>query len=274
MKKKTVKSIVTAAVAVPIVFIVAAGLSCKLNVVQYELQTDRFTKPVRIVLISDLHGAMFGDDQAELINAVKAQNPDLIIYSGDILVDNMPNISPVMLLSGLRGLCPAYAVAGNHEMRTGNKTLCKNLFSDYGVVMLEGNSETIIINDQAIEICGLEDPMIGGVEFTKQLRYFTQYKPEHFSILISHHAELVEAYKKMDFDLILSGHAHGGQWRIPGVLNGLYAPEQGFFPKYTGGIYTYNDTAQVVSRGIVKYYMLPRFYNPPELVVIDLVPNN
>lgn len=272
MKKKTVKSIVTAAVVVPAVLIGVAGLSCKLNVVHYELQSDKILKPVRIVLIADLHGSMFGYDQADLINAVKEQTPDLIIYSGDILVDNMPNISPVMLLSGLKGLCPAYAVAGNHEVRTGNKTLCKNLFGDYGVVMLEGISKTIIINDQTIELCGLEDPMIGVEEFSGQLKYFTQYKPEHFAVLISHHAELVESYKKMDFDLVLSGHAHGGQWRIPGLLNGLYAPEQGFFPKYTGGVYTYNNTTQIVSRGLVKFYMLPRFFNPPELVVLDIMP--
>jgi uncharacterized protein len=272
MKKKTVKSIVTAAVVVPVVLIGAAGLSCKLNVVRYELETDKLTNSIRIVLISDLHGSMFGDDQADLINAVKEQKPDLLIYSGDILVDNMPNISPVMLLSGLKGLCPAYAVAGNHEMRTGNKALCKNLFSDYGVVMLEGNSKIITVNNQIIDICGLEDPMIGSEEFAEQLRYFTNRKSEHYSMLISHHAELVESYKKMDFDLVLSGHAHGGQWRIPGLLNGLYAPEQGFFPKYAGGVYTYNNTTQVVSRGLVKFYMLPRFFNPPELVVVDIVP--
>ena len=272
MKKKRVQSVVAAALLVPTVAIGVAAFSCKLNIVHYTLQTEKFTKPVRIVMLSDLHGSVYGENQIDLIDAVKKQKPDIIIFAGDILVEDMPHLGPIMLLEGIKDICPCYAAAGNHELKTDDKTSCKKLFRDYGVTVVESENSTVTINGQTIDICGLEDPFAGQEEFQRQINVLTDFKTENFSLLISHHAEFVELYKKMDFDLVLSGHAHGGQWRVPFVLNGLYAPDQGFFPKYTGGMYEHNNTTQIVGRGLVKFYIIPRVFNRPELVVVDVVP--
>lgn len=271
-KKKSVKSVVAAALLVPAAAIGVAAFSCKLNVVNYTLQTEKFNKPVRIVMLSDLHGTVYGENQIDLINAVKKQNPDIIIFAGDILVEDMPHLGPIMLLEGIADICPCYACAGNHELRTDDKTACKKIFRDYGVSVVESENHTVTINGQTMDICGLEDLFAGDDEFQRQIGVLKNFKSDHYSILISHHAEFVGLYKEMDFDLIFSGHAHGGQWRIPYFLNGVFAPGQGFFPKYAGGLYTHNNTTQIVGRGLVKFYVIPRIFNRPELVVLDILP--
>ncbi len=91
-------------------------------------------------------------------------------------------------------------------------------------------------------------------------------------MLLVHRPENYADYRKYAFDLVLCGHAHGGQWRIPGILNGLYAPSQGLFPKYAGGYYNEESVPMIVSRGLAREStIVPRFYNPPELVIVDLV---
>jgi predicted MPP superfamily phosphohydrolase len=273
MKKITARHIAAAAVAaLPVALFTVAGFSLRLNTADYELESEKIDKPLRIVFLSDLHDAEFGERQEQLINAVKFVAPDFIVYGGDILVDDMPNTRSVFLLSGLKGLCPAFAVAGNHEVKTGNLSCCKAQFAYYGVQMLEGNCIITEINGQPLEIGGLEDYYIGKKEFSRQIRYFQKYEPENYSILISHRPELKTQYEKMRFDLILSGHAHGGQWRIPGILNGFYAPGQGFFPNRAGGLYSIGKANHIVGRGLSKIHMGFRFYNPPEIVVIDIVP--
>ena len=95
----------------------------------------------------------------------------------------------------------------------------------------------------------------------------------HIALVVREYDEAIQFYtEKLNFDLILTGHAHGGQWRIPFLVNGLFAPDQGFFPDYAGGMYKYNDTVQIVSRGLCKSDFVPRIFNPPELVVIDVEP--
>lgn len=271
-KKKNIKSLAVAALLVPAAAIGVAAFSCKLNIVNYTLQTEKLTNPVRIVMLSDLHGSVYGENQVDLINAIKKQKPDIIVFAGDILVEDLPHLGPIMLLEGIAGLYPRYASAGNHELKTDDKTACKKVFRDYGVTVVDSEHHTITVNGQTMDICALEDPYAGHEEFQRQISVLKNFKSDHFSLLISHHAEFVDLYKKMDFDLILSGHAHGGQWRIPYVLNGVFAPGQGFFPKYAGGLYSYNNTTQIVGRGLVKYYVIPRIFNRPELVVVDIVP--
>ena len=97
----------------------------------------------------------------------------------------------------------------------------------------------------------------------------------NFNVLLAHYPEQIEYYRSFGkFDLILSGHAHGGQWRIPGILNGLYAPNQGLFPEYAGGRYDFEDSVMIVSRGLSRTKeIIPRIFNNPELVIIDIVPD-
>ena len=272
LKKKSVQTAVAAALLIPAAAIGIAAFSWKLNVVNYTLATEKFTKPVRIVMLSDLHASFYGENQVDLIDAIKKQTPDMIIFAGDILVDDMPHLGPIMLLEGIKDLCPCYASAGNHELIGDDKTACKKIFHHYGIGVVESEYHTVTVNGQTMDICGLEDHFAGYNEFQRQVEELTAFKSPHYSLLISHHPEFVELFKKMDFDLILSGHAHGGQWRIPYLLNGVFAPDQGFFPKYAGGLYTHNNTKQIVGRGLVKFYVIPRIFNRPELVVVDIIP--
>ena len=122
---------------------------------------------------------------------------------------------------------------------------------------------------------GGDDPKCGGSMWSDQLSAAAKAAdPDCFAVLLSHRPERVEDYLAYDFDLVLSGHAHGGQWRLPGLVNGLLAPDQGFFPAYAGGLYRLDEnTDLVVSRGLARESTrVPRIFNPPELVIIDVMP--
>ncbi len=295
MKKNTKKSIIVAAavLTVPMAFLSAAALSNGIQVMNYYIQTEKIENPFRIVLITDLHGYVFGENQREALEEIKKQNPDLIMLTGDIYVKYRPYEGSTMLLKGVSTICPCFYVTGNHEYMTKDVEGIKNVIRSTGVEVLEGDSQEIEVKGQKIYVCGVDDPDIAKTAFEDQLSAFSNNVTQDFSILLSHRAELVETYKKTDFNLILAGHAHGGQWRIPFLLNGLFAPGQGFFPKYAGGLYKYNNTVQIVGRGLTKYDTLPqavktifsgssparakydafpRIFNPPELVVIDVEP--
>lgn len=295
MKKKTKKSILAAAavLSVPMAFLSAAALSNGIHVMNYRVPTDKIENPFRIVLITDLHGYVFGENQRDALEEIKKQKPDLIVLTGDIYVWYRPYEGSTALLDGMMKLCPCFYVSGNHEFITGDMKGIEEIIRETGVEVLKGSCREITVNGVQINVCGVDDPYVGTDSFSSQLETLAELVKENYTILLSHRAELVETYKKTDFDLVLTGHAHGGQWRIPFVMNGLFAPDQGLFPKYAGGLYQYNDTVQIVGRGLTKYDTLPqaiktvfsgssptrakfdafpRIFNPPELVVIDVEP--
>ena len=182
-----------------------------------------------------------------------------------------------LFLAGIKGMAPIYYVTGNHEFWSHDIDNIKSIISKYGVSILENNYKQVRIGDSYIIIGGVDDPDIvlfdkadldweGGLH--KAFSPLQDY-PE-FKVLLSHRPELIDIYLKTDFDLVLSGHSHGGQVRIPFFINGLYAPNQGWFPQYAGGMYTYDTLTHIVSRGISFNPRLPRIFNPPEVVVIDI----
>jgi len=295
MKNKTKKSIVIAAAAlsVPMVFMAGTAFTTDIHVSNYTVETGKIDKPFRIVLITDLHGFVFGKNQRDALDIIEKQHPDLIMLTGDIYVRYRPYEGSTMLLEGISKLCPCFYVDGNHEYMTDNVERIKEIVRSTGVAVLEGTCIKTAVNGSEINVCGVDDPNVGESEFARQLKALSVTDTANFSIFLSHRSELVELYKQTGFDLILTGHAHGGQWRIPFLINGLFAPGQGFFPKYAGGQYSYNNTVQIVGRGLTKYYQLPqslksvfsaetalrdkldafpRIFNPPELVVVDVEP--
>ena len=143
-----------------------------------------------------------------------------------------------------------------------------------GAVVLSGAWEDVTINGQNLRICGVDDPAVGTLEWKTQLtRVGEAADGSRFTILVTHRPERVEEYIQYNFDLTVAGHAHGGQWRLPGLINGLLAPNQGLFPKYAGGFYDLNGQTMVVSRGLARESTrIPRFFNRPELVVLELGP--
>jgi len=195
--------------------------------------------------------------------------------SGDIADDVLPDSHVIDLLEGIAYKYPCYYVTGNHEFWSNRVNEQKDIFRSYGVTVLEGDCKDVIINGQHLSICGVDDPYVGQDIFDNQLATVaSMINANQYSILLSHRPELFDRYVSCGFDLVLSGHAHGGQWRIPFILpNGLFAPNQGLFPKYTNGIYEKNSTKMLVSRGLSSGSIrIPRIFNAPELVVVLLAP--
>ena len=256
-----------------IVGFLASGFYNGLTVTKYIIHSDKITNQVRIVLITDLHSNMYGSGQSKLINRIIAQDPDIIALAGDIMDDVQPDSAAIEFLEGITDKYPCFYVTGNHEFWSGRVDEQKDIFRSYGVVVLEGDRVDIDINGQSLTILGVDDP--AGFGFNEHLEEVGgAVDTDRYSILLSHRPERFETYARYDFDLVLSGHAHGGQWRIPLLLpHGVFAPDQGFFPTYTVGIYESNGTKMLVSRGLaLESTSWPRIFNPPELVVIDLVP--
>lgn len=251
------------------------ALDSRLIVRRYSVDAPRLSSPVRIALLTDLHSCKYGE---ELAQAVIAAAPDLVLLGGDYFDDQIADTNAELLLAALEGLSPIYYVTGNHECYSGTQSFAWKMaiLEEHGVKRLAGDCERLTIRGADIALCGVDDPCIymvaDGTSSTEQLaRAGAQLRDSDYSVLLAHRPERIEAYAAQGFDLVLSGHAHGGQWRIPGLLNGLYAPNQGFFPRYAGGEYRLGDTRMIVSRGLARESTrLPRIFNRPELVLIEL----
>lgn len=245
----------------------------RLTVRSYEIKTDKIHDAVRIAFLADLHSCRYGEGQSELLDCIEAQQPDLIVLGGDIVDDKLPVENATLVLESLSKKYPCFYISGNHEYWSGRIAEIKQMVSGYGISVLEGQNKVISVDGQSLNLCGIDDAEIGTPEFMQQLEQAgSQTDPTLYTILLAHRPEYIDTYLQYDFDLILSGHAHGGQWRIPGLVNGFLAPNQGFFPKYAGGKYQFNQKTFIVSRGLAKESTrIPRIFNPPELVVIDLV---
>jgi len=253
-----------------------AAFYSELTVRRYTYETDKLSEPLRAVLISDLHNGFYGENQSDLIAIIDRQNPDIILMAGDVADDIMPDDGIIALLEGIAHKYQCFYVSGNHEIRGNDFRELKDMLRGYGVSVLEGNTERVVINGQRVNISGVDDPVIGRARYNAQLeQVFEELDSRVFTIFLAHRPERINEYP--NDCLIVTGHAHGGQWRVPFILNGLYAPNQGRFPQYAGGLYKADIRTMVVSRGLAKEDVgraagIPRIFNPPEIVVIDIVP--
>lgn len=282
MKKK--KRILLSAVVLLVIFVMF-GLNNGLAIRHYTIDADGIGAPVRIVLIADLHSCRYGENEQELIEAVDAQAPDLVMLSGDIFDDVLPDENTGDLLRALSKNYPCYYVTGNHEYWSGSDAFARKMsvLEQYNITRLSDKMTTVAVNGNLVNICGVDDPdahLIAdakgaqdSMSFAEQLAHVRELSQNgHYTILLSHRPESFALYEYHGFDLALCGHAHGGQWRLPGILNGLFAPNQGLFPKYAGGRYQAGATVMIVSRGLARESTpIPRFYDRPELVVVDLI---
>ena len=275
--KKRIKWLLPAAAAAGLAAFFLAGLDGGLTVRSYTVESGKVTAPVRLAVLTDLHACAYGEDQRELLDAVAAQAPDLVLLVGDIVDDEprMPEARALETVAALAEGWPVYYVAGNHEFWSGRPEEIKAEIRAAGAVVLEGQALPVTAAGQPLLIAGVDDPTAGEEIWRAQMEAASAGADgAAFSVLLSHRPERAEEYAGLGFDLVLAGHAHGGQWRIPGLINGLIAPNQGLFPKYAGGMYDLGGgTAMIVSRGLARESTrVPRLYNPPELVVVDVVP--
>ena len=255
-----------------LLLLLAAAFDVRLRVVRYEIVSDKVTASVRLAVVSDHHSCAYGEGQRTLLDAVAAQAPDAVLMTGDIVDDEMPEENAWTAIAGLAGTYPCFYVTGNHEWLIPDTERVLQRMEDLGVTVLQGESAALEANGQTLAICGIDDPD-SGVSGTQLAEVGNTVMDDTFTLLLAHRPERIGEYLAYPFDLVLSGHAHGGQWRIPGVLNGLYAPQQGLFPKYAGGRYDFDGTAFIVSRGLARESTrVPRIFNRPELVIVDVVP--
>ena len=272
---------------IPIIIIIAAvlafliaGLYNELKIASYTLRSPKVERAIRIAFLSDLHSCNYGENAQTLVSAIDRQRPDLILLGGDIFDDVLPDDNTEALLQQISGRYPCYYVTGNHEYWGGAEAFARKMriLEESHVTRLNNEAATATVQGVQINICGVNDPeaaKIGdGFSFGAALESIAQVSANrNFTLLISHRPERIDDYAKYPFDLVLAGHAHGGQWRIPHLINGVYAPNQGVFPKYAGGMYMRGDTCMIVGRGLARESTrIPRFYNRPELVIIDIIP--
>ena len=253
-----------------------------LTVRNYDITSEKLPEDasLRIVVIADLHSVYYGENQQQLIEKIKEQQPDLIALPGDIFDDHTAEDGAVALLDGMQGIAPTYYVTGNHEIWSGKHQLLKDMVAGYGYTVLSNESKYITVDGIKLCICGIDDPYILEYSDEEEIRAmqsdeelldgFESLDNDTFNILLAHRPERFGLYQQYAFDLVLSGHAHGGQIRIPGIVNGFFAPNQGLFPKYAGGEYNENGQTMIVSRGLAFNEVVPRVFNPPEIVVIDI----
>ena len=243
----------------------------------YTVASPKLTAEVRLAVVTDFHSSDNADD---VVAMVASCAPDAVLLVGDLFDDdtqNRPTERTLSLMRQLSALYPCYYVSGNHEAWTGEMDALYQQTEEAGVTVLRMSSGILTVRGQRIALCGIPDPyemvFSGAPDTEEQIRQAMEdVDSADFTVLLAHRPELLEKYAQFPLDLVVSGHAHGGQVRIPGVLNGLYAPNPGWFPKLAGGAYTPDGTTLIVSRGLAVRTRLPRIFNRPEVVLVRCVP--
>ena len=245
-----------------------------LEISRYEVKSQKLPESFdgfKIVQLSDLHGAEFGEDGMELVEKVKELEPDIIALTGDFVTDE-GDLAAVKKLAGrLTELCPVYFVSGNHEFGSGFAVELRNILEDAGVKYLSNEYLTISRGEDEILLGGVEDPlayadMLSPDELAQKMN---DAAPDAFKILLGHRNYWMTEYPELPVDLIFCGHAHGGLIRIPGV-GGLIGTDRRLFPDFDAGEYNNGRYTLIVSRGLGNSVPIPRVFNRPEIVCVEL----
>ena len=255
-----------------------------LEVNEYKILSDKIPEAFSgfwIAQVADLHNAEFGEDNEMLIELLFQIDPDMIIITGDLIDSRHTDMDIALDFAGKAvQIAPVYYVTGNHEARVPEYEQLKTGLVDLGVTVLDDQKVQITKDGESITLMGILDPsfstdyLFGDTEsVSKQAISELQNESDGFTVLLSHRPELFDLYVNTGVDLVFSGHAHGGQFRLP-FVGGLVAPNQGFFPKYDAGQFIKENTTMIVSRGVGNSIIPLRINNPPELVVVELMCQN
>ena len=245
------------------------AFSKEITLTTYTIDSEKISGKLRLMLITDLHCCLYGKNQEILMNKIAEAKPDAILLSGDIIDDQRDPANSFLFLEQAVKEYPCFYVTGNHELRTGKADLYKEQMQEIGIHVLEGENIVFEFNGKKINLCGIDDPS-SGLETMQLDSAFSGIDKTLYTVLLAHRPERSHIYQNYPADLVVCGHAHGGQWCIPGLLNGFFAPNQGFFPKYAGGLYEFGDMKEIVSRGLDTHRLIPRIFNPPEIVLIEI----
>ena len=253
-----------------------------LQTTAYEIRSSRIPAPFDgccVVQVSDLHNHHFGKHQFRLTRAIRDARPDLIVITGDLMFLGSWNAEDIKdLARQLKDIAPVFFVSGNHDVHSDDLPRLLDQLRRCGIHVLEGESTFISRSTESITVAGIQDPRAfrhqGGMGRTidrwkAALASLRESLGDRYTVLLSHRPEFFAQYADLGFDLVLSGHAHGGQIRLP-FVGALYAPDQGWLPRYASGIHVRGGTWMIVSRGLGNSWFRIRFFNRPELVVVRL----
>ena len=251
-----------------------------LEVNEYEIVSERIPEAFagfRIAQVSDLHNKDFGEGYGQLLTLLSQINPDIIVVTGDLIDSRHTDLDIALEFAWQAGkIARVYYVSGNHEARVPEYEDLKIGLVKAGVVILENQKLQITREGESITLMGIDDPsfqedyLFGDSEsVARQAIEDLQNESDGYTILLSHRPELFDLYVDTGMDLVFSGHAHGGQFRLP-FVGGLVAPNQGFFPKYDAGQFNEENTTMIVSRGVGNSIIPIRFNNRPEIVLVTL----
>ena len=261
-----------------VIWIAWGNTALELN--EYQIKSDKLPNAFlgfRIAQVSDLHNDEMGKDNRNLLRMLEKAKPDIIVMTGDIIdsYETEVDVSLQFVEKAVK-IAPCYYVPGNHESR-----LYKEVYLDfeekiksYGVCVLHDEAVLLEQAGEYISLAGIDDPIF-AVQYDPDGDYSTLGSiqnlnlGEEFQILLSHRPELFQMYVDANVDLVFTGHAHGGQFRLP-FIGGLFAPNQGYFPEYDAGLFVDGNTNMIVSRGIGNSLFPLRFNNRPEVVVVEL----
>lgn len=245
-----------------------------LEISRYEVASQKLPESFdgfKIVQLSDLHGAEFGEDGMELVDKVGSLEPDMIALTGDFVTDEGDLAAVEKLAARLVKLCPVYFISGNHEFGSGLAVKVRNILERAGVKYLSNEYLTISRGDDEILLGGVEDPlayadMLSPDELAQKMN---DAAPDAFKILLGHRNYWMTEYPELPVDLIFCGHAHGGLIRIPGV-GGLIGTDRRLFPDFDAGQFNNGRYTLIVSRGLGNSVSIPRIFNRPEIVCVEL----
>ena len=274
------KLIIALAILLIILMIWTIWGNTALELNKHTIESNKIPKAFdgyKIAQVSDLHNAEIGEENERLLAMIEAAEPDIIAITGDMIDSRRTNIETALdFAEKAVKLAPCYYVNGNHELRVLEYEELKKGLLELGVVVLENESTKINIKNQEITVIGISDPSLEANElWSVEAEVVNDHLGElikvddNYKLVLSHRPELLEIYCEAGADLVLTGHAHGGQIRLP-FVGGIIAPHQGFFPKYDSGIYIKEETNMIVSRGIGNSLFPVRFNNRPEVVLIEL----
>ena len=242
------------------------------------LTSDKIISGIKVAILADLHGQTYGKDNKRLIRAIDEQKPDIVLFAGDMLTYNTIIGSKayntfLALCRNLASKYPVYYVFGNHEIDIGYKF--KEDIVNTGVKLVNRDTYQVDINGNPLTIMGIYHMDSSGEKIIRKKKaYLTRQliDDSRYKILLYHYPEKAVKYlSDLNLDVIISGHAHGGQWRFFG--RGVYSPGEGLFPRYTAGVHRIGRPRLVISRGIGSHVWIPRINNPAELLILSLEPN-
>lgn len=279
MKKKYIFLSIGVLLLFSILFVYLYCQNNMLVLTSYQIRSERIKENFnnyKIIQISDFHNVKSKYLQRSIIKSLKDEKPDLIVITGDVIDSNRTDINVTLdFIDNVKNIAPIYYVNGNHESRINDYDILKNGLVKFGVQVLSNDLVEINVHDDTIYLMGVNDPMMlhnssmsESDILNKEVSSINRTN-EYFTILLSHRPEHLNVYVNNNIDLVFTGHAHGGQIRIP-FIGGVVAPNQGLFPKYTSGIHKKNETQMIISRGIGNSVLPFRINNRPELVIVTL----